>query len=75
LDPIGSYGWAYGDAVPKSEDDVKPSYKDLTKELVVDWDDTTVKVDLHEVESRDNFFTSNIGETKYEAATTKWLAT
>ena len=75
LDPIGSYGWAYGEAVPKADDNVKGTFKDLKKGTVVEWDTSTVQLRLFEIEKDENYFVSDLAEEKYGAATNKFSVT
>jgi hypothetical protein len=37
MKPIGSYGWAYGETVPKSHDNIALTFKDLKKLSKIEW--------------------------------------
>lgn len=60
LDPIGSYGWAYGETIPKEHDKFEKQYRDIRKGTKVGWNESAMAVELHEVETLENFFKSNI---------------
>ena len=42
MQPIGSYGWAYGDTVPKDHDELETNFADLKEEVKVTWKVNTV---------------------------------
>ena len=42
MQPIGSYGWAYGETVPKSHDQLVMNYKDLKKKIKIEWATNTI---------------------------------
>jgi len=62
LNPIGSYGWAYGETIPKDSDKFEKTYNDLRKGTKVGWANKAMAVDLAEIETLENFFISKIGE-------------
>ena len=37
LQPIGSYGWAYGETIPKANDKFSKTFDDLKKLISVSW--------------------------------------
>jgi len=37
MQPIGSYGWAYGPPLPKVHDEIVKTYKDLRNKIEVKW--------------------------------------
>lgn len=47
MQPIGSYGWAYGLPIPKMADSFERQYRDLTKDVQIKWDRVGTKVNLH----------------------------
>ena len=76
LQPIWSYGWAYGDTIPKMNDAHETTYSNLRKGVEVKWPKNinSLQVKLQEIESLENFFVSNIAETYYGASTNKFAA-
>lgn len=72
LNPIGSYGWAYGETIPKDSDKFGKTYKDLRKGTKVGWKDKAMAVELAEIETLENFFESKIGADYLRAATDKY---
>lgn len=74
MQPIGSYGWAYGETVPKTHDQLEMNYKDLKKKIKVEWDTNTVKVALADIEQDDNYFFTKLGKDKYGANAEKFYA-
>ena len=74
MQPIGSYGWAYGETVPKTHDQLEMNYKDLKKKIKVEWATNTVKVALADTESDDNYFYTKLGKDKYGANAEKFYA-
>jgi len=75
LNPIGSYGWAYGETIPKDSDKFSKTYKDLRKGTKVGWKDSAMAVELAEIETLENFFISKIGADHLKAATDKYSVT
>lgn len=72
LDPIGSYGWAYGDTVPQSFDKHEKNYKDLRKGTQVSWVNKAMNVNLAEIETLENFFVSHLASSNLKASTNKF---
>jgi len=72
LNPIGSYGWAYGDTLPQAFDSHEKNYKDLRKNTQVKWSNKAMNVDLQEIETLENFFISHLAESNLDAATNKF---
>lgn len=64
MEPIGSYGWAYGETVPKAHDQISKSFRDLKKLSKIEWNQHSVGIKFHETDFEDNFFNSNLA-TKY----------
>jgi carbonic anhydrase len=74
MQPIGSYGWAYGETVPKTHDQLEMNYKDLKKKIKVEWDTNTVKVAMADTESDENYFYTKLGKDKYGGNAEKFFA-
>lgn len=72
MTPIGSYGWAYGEPVPKASDQTTKKYTDVFDNVKVMWATNTIKVNLPPVEADANYFTSMLAVDKLKAATTKF---
>ena len=65
LEPIGSYGWAYGETVPKEKDSTQATFSDITKEAYMMWDSHSLGMQLDETDRAQNSFTSNLGQELY----------
>ena len=74
MTPIGSYGWAYGLPVPKAQDKQSKIYKDLKKQVKLDFQDDTMRIELAEVESAENYFNSELASSLYNSSATKYNA-
>jgi methionine-rich copper-binding protein CopC len=58
MQPLGSYGWAYGFAIPKNRDNFVKSYTNISKDLKIKWKRVALKVALAPEEQATNTFTS-----------------
>ena len=74
MQPIGSYGWAYGETVPRDHDAATKTYEDLTKSMEISWEGHALLVALDSTEQKKNYFTSDVAETIFGAATNKFNA-
>ncbi len=71
MKPLGTYGWAYGLFIFKDHDKLKTNFKNLKKNLGVKWTGSTVKVQLSSMETKENFFESDIS-LRYGSSTKKF---
>lgn len=75
MQPIGSYGWAYGETIPKIHDNSGKTFKDLKKLSVITSKDHSIGIDFHESDLEDNFFNSALGPKYFNTASDKFLNT
>ena len=75
MDPIGSYGWAYGQPLPKEHDNSQRSYSDFNKPTPITWStNSIVKIFIEDEVQGDSFFVSSYGKTVYGSETDKFVA-
>jgi len=76
MQPIGSYGWAYGPPIPKDQDSPGKLYKDLRGEVEVIWATSFLKVNFPPamLAKEKIGFTSQVAIDKYKATTSRFNA-
>ena len=76
MQPIGSYGWAYGPPLPKDHDKTAKLYKDLRGDIEVVWATSFLKINFPKslLEKENIGFSSQIAVDKYKATTTRFNA-
>jgi carbonic anhydrase len=80
MQPIGSYGWAYGLPNPREHDKFKSDYANIATDTLIKWDysslkfDITVEFEMEEEEKIYNmFFDSQYAKKLYDAKTSKFI--
>ena len=73
MDPIGSYGWAYGFPLPKFEDAVEINYSNILNPTQVKFDYSALNVTLED--NIGNYFDSKYARDFYNASTTRFYPT
>lgn len=60
--------------MPKVDDSHKKTYTDIRKSKKIDWQTNTVRIELEEIESLDNFFVSSVAKKHYNSTETRFDA-
>ena len=73
MEPIGSYGWAYGLPLSKDNDETEIRYSNILTPTSVKFDYSSLRVNLED--NTGDFFNSNYAKEIYNATTTKFYPT
>ena len=84
MQPIGSYGWAYGLPNPKEHDKFKSEYANIATDTLIKWDYSSLKFDITVDEKKEQdreekvynmFFDSQYAVRLYNSTTSMFIPT
>ena len=71
MEPIGSYGWAYGKALPAENDEIEIEYQDPKKGSEINWlmKNLILYVDQIQIDAGKSYFKTKYAQSIYKSPT------